>query len=444
MRKFPNALVIMIGFILLSTVLTYIIPQGEYQRMVHPETNQIKVVQGSYRVIDAPSVSISETFMAIPEGFILRADLIALILLIGGSFFIIEKTGALKDGIEYLTLALHGREEVVLVLVSLVFLTGGALSGLQEEIIAMTTVLLYLTARLGYNSFVAVAISFGSAILGAACSPINPFAVVIAQKETDLEFLSGSGFRLIFMAIAFISWMYLIIRYANRNRVVKEEKLLIEKKSLNKRSAFILGLVVLSFVFLIIGVLNFNWGFNEMSAEFFALALLVGIIGKLGINGTSEAYIEGFKTMIFAAMIVGLSSSISIILEKGLIIDTLIYGLFTPMQYLPKSLSAISMLISQSLLHFVVPSYSGQAVLTMPILAPLSDLIGLSRQVCVLAYQYGAVMMDLLIPTNGGLMAVLAIAGISFDKWFKFAYKLILVILGLASIALVVAITIGL
>ena len=434
----------MIGVILLSTVLTHIIPQGEYEIMVHPETNQINVVQGSYRIIDAPSVSIFETFMAIPEGFILRADLIASILLIGGSFFIIEKTGALKDGIEYLTSALRGREEVVLVLVSLAFLTGGALSGLQEEIIAMTTVLLYLTARLGYNSFVAVAISFGSAILGAACSPINPFAVGIAQKETDLDFLSGSGFRLIFMAIAFIFWMYMIIRYANRNKVVKEEKLHIKVKSLNKRSAFILGLVVLSFVFLIVGVLNYNWGFNEMSAEFFALALLVGIIGKLGINGTSEAYIEGFKSMIFAAMIVGLSSSISIILERGLIIDTIIYGLFTPMQYLPKSLSAISMLISQSLLHFVVPSYSGQAVLTMPILAPLSDLIGLSRQVCFLAYQYGAVMMDLLIPTNGGLMAVLAIAGISFDKWFKFAFRFILVILALASIALIVAITIGL
>ncbi len=157
-----------------------------------------------------------------------------------------------------------------------------------------------------------------------------------------------------------------------------------------------------------------------------------------------RAYIEGFKAMIFASMIVGLSSSISIILERGMIIDTLIYGLFTPMQYLPTSLSAISMMVSQSLLHLVVPSYSGQAVLTMPILAPLSDLIGLSRQVCVLAYQYGAVMTDLIIPTNGGLMAVLAIAGISFDKWFKFAIKLVLVIMTISAIAIVVAISINL
>jgi len=444
MKKFPNALVIMIGFILFSAVLTYIVPQGEYERIINPDTNQTKVVPGSFEQIEAPSVSFFDILLSIPEGFIARADLIALILLIGASFFVIEKTGALKDGIEYLTMLLNGREEVALIVVSLAFLTGGALSGLQEEIIAMTPVLLYLSSRMGYNSFVAVAISYGSAILGAAFSPINPFAVVIAQKETNLEFLSGSGFRLVVMAIAFCIWMFMVIRYANKNKEVKEDEHLFEKKNINLRSALILGLVALAFVILIVGILKYNWGFNEMSAEFFVIGILVGLIGKLGLNGTSEAYIEGFQAMIFASMIVGLSSSISIILERGMIIDTLIYGLFTPMQYLPTSLSAISMMVSQSLLHLVVPSYSGQAVLTMPILAPLSDLIGHSRQVCVLAYQYGAVMTDLIIPTNGGLMAVLAIAGIPFDKWFKFAIKLVLVILTIGAIAIVVAISINL
>ena len=444
MKKFPNALVIMIGFILFAAILTYIIPQGEYQRVLNPETNQLVVVNDSYQEIDAPSVSLWDTFMSIPEGFINRADLIALILLIGGSFYVIERTGALKDGIEFLTMLLQGKEEIALIVVSLAFLAGGALSGLQEEIIAMTPVLLYLSSRLGYNSFVAVAISYGSAILGASFSPINPFAVVIAQKETGLEFLSGSGFRLVVMALAFCIWMFMVIRYANRNKVVSEEEHIFEKKNLNTRSAIILGLVAIAFVILIIGILQYNWGFNEMSAEFFILALVVGLIGKLGVNGTSLAYIDGFKAMIFASMIVGLSSSISIILEQGMIIDSIIYGLFTPMQYLPKSLSAISMMVSQSLLHFVVPSYSGQAVLTMPILAPLSDLIGISRQVCVLAYQYGAVMTDLIIPTNGGLMAVLAIAGISFDKWFKFALKLISVIMILSALALVAGIFLGL
>ncbi|NOR28879.1 MAG: YfcC family protein [Lutibacter sp.] len=443
MKKFPNALVIMIGFILLSAILTYIIPQGQYERITNPETNQVTVVPNSYKLVDAEPISIFKTIVSIPEGIVDRADLIALILLIGGCFYVIEKTGALKEGITFLTVKLKGREEIVLILVSIIFLIAGALMGLQEEIIAMMPVLLYLTSRLGYNAFVAIAISFGSAILGASFSPINPFAVVIAQKETGLEFLSGSEFRLIIMFIAFVVWMFMIIRYANKNKIEKlvEKNELIEKVSV--RSILILILVGIAFVILVIGMMKYNWGFNEMSAEFFALGILVGLIGKLGMNGTIETYINGFKELVFAAMIVGFASSISIILKQGMIIDSIIYGLFKPMQYLPKSLAAISMMVSQSLLHFPVSSYSGQAILTMPILAPLSDLIGISRQVCVLAYQYGAVMTDLIYPTQGALMAIIAIAGIPFNKWFKFIFKFTLVILSVGAIAIVVAVYIG-
>lgn len=443
MKKFPNALVIMIGFIILSTILTYIIPQGAYQRIENPETGQITVVEGSYKTVEAEPVSIYKMLLSIPEGVVERASLITLILLIGGCFYVIEKTGALKEGITYLIIKLNGKEELVLIIVSIIFLVGGATMGLQEEIIAMLPVLLYLTSRLGYNAYVAIAISFGSAILGASFSPMNPFAVVIAQKETGLEFLSGSWFRLIVLVIAFIVWMFMIIRYANKNRVEKviDTEETFEKVSI--RSIIILSLVGVAFVILVIGMLNYNWEFNEMSAEFFALGIIVGLIGKLGLNGTIETYIEGFRELVFAAMILGFASSISIILQEGMIIDSIIYGLFQPMQYLPKSLAAVSMMISQSLLHFPVSSYSGQAILTMPILAPLSDLMGISRQVCVLAYQYGAVMADLIYPTQGALMAIIAIAGISFDKWFKFILKFFLAILGVGSIAIVVAVFIG-
>jgi len=443
MKKFPNALVIMIGFIFLSTLLTYIIPQGEFERVTNSETNQITVVPGSYKLVDAEPVSLFKMFLSIPEGVVSRSSLITLILLIGGCFYVIEKTGALKEGITYLTVKLKGKEEIVLLLVSIIFFVAGALMGLQEEIIAMMPVLLYLTSRLGYNAFVAIGISFGSAILGASFSPMNPFAVVIAQKETGLAFLSGSGYRLIIMGIAFIVWMFMIIRYANKNKVEKliEENEVLQKVSI--RSIIILTLVGVAFVLLVIGMLNYNWDFNEMSAEFFALGILVGLIGKLGVNGTIETYIEGFKELVFAAMIVGFASSISIILKQGMIIDSIIYGLFKPMQYLPKSLAAVSMMLSQSLLHFPVSSYSGQAILTMPILAPVSDLIGISRQVCVLAYQYGAVMTDLIYPTQGALMAIIAIAGIPFNKWFKFIFKFVVVILSVGALAIVVAVFIG-
>jgi uncharacterized ion transporter superfamily protein YfcC len=238
--------------------------------------------------------------------------------------------------------------------------------------------------------------------------------------------------------------MTVIIRYANRNRVQKSEVHQDDDQSLSNRSALIMTLVVLAFALLIYGMLKLDWGFNEITAEFFFLGIICGIIGKLGVNGTSEAFIEGAKEMSFAALIMGLANSISLVLKEGMIIDSIIYGLFLPMQYLPAGLSAVSMMISQAVLHFPVPSYSGQAVLTMPILAPLSDLLGLSRQVCVLAYQYGAPTMDLLVPTNGALMAVIALAGIPFNKWVKFVIAPTLVIMALGATALIVAIFIGL
>jgi uncharacterized ion transporter superfamily protein YfcC len=280
---------------------------------------------------------------------------------------------------------------------------------------------------------------FGSAVIGSAFSPMNPFAVVIAQKEAGLPFLSGSTFRLIIFSIVFSIWVLIIIRYARRNKIEKEMGTSTEGE-LTKRSAVILILLALAFILLIYGMLYLEWGFNEISAEFFVLGILAGLIGKLGTNGTSEAYIVGFKEMTFAAVIAGLANSITVILKEGLILDSIVYGLFVPMQYLPKSLSAVSMMCSHALLHFPIPTYSGQALLTMPILLPLSDLLGISRQICVLAYQYGAVLMDMLVPTNGALMAMIALSGISFNKWFTFALKPTLLILILSALSIMLAI----
>jgi uncharacterized ion transporter superfamily protein YfcC len=443
MHKFPNALVIMLGFILFVSILTYIIPHGKFERIKDPDQNYEMVVQGSFTIVDSEPISIFQVFMAIPEGMIKAADIIVLILLIGGSFYVIEETGALKEGIIYMTDVLKGQKEIALVIVSLLFATGGALNGLQEEVIAMTPVLLFFTRRLGYNPFVTVAVSHGSAVLGSSFSPMNPFAVALAQKYAQLPILSGSAFRIVIFVIAFAVWTFMIIRYANKNRIEKEQHSDQIIKSISSRSKIILSLTMIAFALMIYGLLWMEWGFNEMSAEFFVLGIAVGLIGKLGLNGTSEAYIRGFKEMIFAGLIIGFANSISLILKQGMILDTIIYGLFTPLQYFPKSLAAVSMMISQTLLHFPVPSYSSQAVITMPVLAPLSDLIGLSRQVCVLAYQYGAVMMDMLVPTNGALMAIITIAGISYNNWFKFVIKPTLIIMAVAAISIVTAVFIG-
>ncbi len=442
--KFPNALVIIVSFIFLSGLLTYIIPKGRYERTLNPATQREVVVPGSYTPVEAPPLPVFRIFMSVPRGIIAGAEVVVLIFLVGGFFFVVDKTGAFREGIGWLASKVKGREEFALVVVGFAFALGGALENLQEEIIPMIPILLVLTRRLGYNAWVMLCISYGAAVIGSTFSPVNPFGAVIAHKVAEMPFLSGSAFTLGACIMAFALWMTMVIRYARKNRVEKETDANELTLAIPIRHLIILILVVASFVLLISGMLFLHWGFNEISAEFFVACLVVGLAGKLGVNGTFEAYAEGFKEMAFAAMIVGLAHSISLVLKEGLIQDTIIYGLFTPLQYLPPALSAVGMMVSQAILHITVPSNSGQAVLTIPILAPLSDLIGISRDVCVLAFQYGAILMDMVIPTNGALMAVIALAGISYDEWIRFVAKRILVIFIFGMIAILVAVAAGL
>ena len=439
--KFPHALVIQFVFFAFSCLLAFLVPQGQYEREQDSEGNE-RVVPDSYQTVATERITLKEILISIPEGIAGRADVIVLVFLLGGCFYVVEKTGALKEGISFLAAKVTGKEELALVTVAVLFATGGALAGLQEEIIAMTPVLILLCRKLGYDTLVAISVSFGAAIIGGAFSPMNPFAVLIAQKISGVPLLSGSVFRLIVMLIALGIWIFMLIRYGNRNRIQKEE---VESGSgsFSGRGMVIFGMLIFAFGYLAYGMVKQEWGFYEMSALFFVVGCIAGLTGRLGVNGTAIAYVEGFREMTFAAILIGIANSIPLILQKGIIIDSIVYGIFTPLQFLPVSLSAITMMFSQLLLHYPIPSYSGQAILTMPILTPLSDLIGLSRQVCVLAYQYGAVMMDLIVPTNGALMAVLAIAGISYDKWFKFIWKPLLLILTIAATALVVAVLTG-
>ncbi len=442
MKKFPNAFVIIIGVVVMAWILTYLIPQGAYERIINKESGITEVVNNSYSHIDVEHLSAFDLFLAIPRGIIGRADIIVLILLLGGCFYVIEKTGALSQGLGKLVDLLKGKEVFGLIIVSVIFTVAGATIGMQEELIAMMPILLVFGASLGYNKFTTVYMSYGSTVIGSSFSPSNPFAVVIAQKEAGLPLLSGSEFRLIVLFIVFIIWVLYLINYSNKNRVEKVE-MSSGDKSISIRSQIILFLLCLTFGIVIYGLLKLEWGFNEISACFFVLGIICGLIGKLGVNETGEAYISGFKEMVFAAMIIGLANSISLVLKEGMIIDSIVHTLFGPLQYLPASFSAVLMMISHAILHFPIPSYSGQAVMTMPILLPLSDLIGLSRQTCVLAYQYGAVMGDIFVPTNGALMAILAISGISYNKWIKFLVKPVLFIFMLAAISIIVAVLIG-
>ena len=442
MKKFPNAIVIILSVILFAWILTFIIPQGSYERTLNETTELTTVVSDSYKQQESPHLSTFDLLLAIPKGIVGRADLVVLILILGGCFYLIEKTGALQQGLNQLIVILAGKESLALVIISMLFITAGFTIALQEEIIAMTPILLLFGRSIGYNAKTIVAASLGSAIVGASFSPFNPFGVVIAQKEAGLELLSGYEFRLVVLVIASMVWILYVLRYSSKNRIEKSIKEEVTE-SLTFRNKLILIFLAITFSVVTYGLIALSWGFNEMSACFFVLGLVSGLIAGFSFNKTTEVYIDGFKEMVFAALIIGLANGVSVILKEGMIIDTIVYGLFGPLKHLPPALSAVLMMVSHSILHFPMPSTSGHAILTMPILTPLADLIGLSRQICVLAYQYGAIMMDLIVPTNGATMAVIALAGINYKNWLKFIVKPVLIMMGIGALAILIAVQIG-
>ncbi|MCH7408585.1 YfcC family protein [Belliella sp. DSM 111904] len=438
--SFPHPMIIMLVFIGLATLLTYLIPAGTYERVLDESTGREIVVEGSYSQMSNQPVSIGKAFLSIPEGIIEGAEVVVLILIIGGAFYVVDKTGAFQAGLESLIYKFDQAKSWLLILVGVFFGTAGALNGLQEEIIAMVPVLMILTKRIGYTRIAGVGISLGSALIGGSFGPSNPFSVIIAQKISEVPAFSGGLYRMIFLLIALTFWITYIIR-TGKDQKSDQTTLKFEKPGkLSYSHQVILILLAITFAVMIYGLSNWGWDYNEMSALFFVFGLAVGIIGKLGINGTAKAYSEGFAELVFAGIIVGLARSIYLVLQQGQVIDTIIYALFTPLEKLPLALSAFGMMLAQAILHIPVPSTSGQAVLTMPLLSPIADLIGMSRQVVILAYQYGAGIMDMVTPSNGGLMAILTAAGVSYKEWILYSWKPILVIFLIASCGVIIGI----
>ncbi|MCG8468061.1 MAG: YfcC family protein [Gemmatimonadetes bacterium] len=424
--------------------MTYFVPAGEYERRDDPVTGRSVVVPGTYEATEPAPVGIFDMFVAIPRGMIDAADIVFLVFLIGGAFAVFDATGALRRGIGWLVARLHGREILAIPTVSLAFALGGVAQNLQEEIIALVPALMLLTQRLGYRPLVAVSMSAGAAFVGSAFSPINPFQVGIAQKVSEVPLLSGSGFRIVFLSLALALWIGWTMRYAARTKSAPVGAIVDRDEAApDARDGLIFAIVGATFGILVYGLLRLDWDFNQLSGLFFIMGIVVGLVGRLGATGTANAYVDGFRSMAFAALLIGFARSIFVVMSDGRIIDTIVRSLFVPLEGLPVALSAIGMSAAQAVLHVPVPSVSGQAVLTLPVLIPLSDLLGLSRQVTILAYQYGAGLCDLVTPTNGALMAILAASGVEFDEWFRYAFPRYLALMALGALSLVSAIAIG-
>jgi len=438
--RFPHPLVLLTGCVALAAAASWVLPAGEYQRRDDPAAGRRVVVAGTYHAVAPRPVGPFRALVAIPRGMADAGAVIFFVFLIGAAFTVVDRTGALRQAVDALVRRFARHETLVVPAACLAFALGGALDNMKEEIIALVPVALLLTRRLGYPAVTAVAMSLGAAAVGAAFSPINPFQVGIAQQLAQIPLLSGSLFRMAFLALAVAAWIWGTMRHARRARAEPGAGADERPDPLGSRQITVLLLVLATFVVLVWGVLRHHWGFDEMSALFFAMGVVAGFAGGLGVAGTAQAFVDGVRAMAYAGLLIGFARAIYVVLDDGRIVDTVVHGLFTPIAGLPLALSALAMMVVHTAVHVPVPSPSGHAVLTLPILVPLSDLLGLSRQVTVLAYQYGAGLCELLTPTNGALMAILATAGVRYEEWIRFAAPVYLRLAALGMVAIAVAI----
>ena len=431
--RLPHPVVLLGGAVVVAALLTWILPAGQYDRRDDAATGRRVVVAGTYHRTEAAPVGLFAAAVAIPRGFIAAADVIGLVLLVGGAWVVVDRLGTLPAVVAALVGGFASRGLWVIPLVSLFFGAMGALENMQEEIIPLVPVLMALGTGIGVDGVTVVAMSAGAAMVGSAFGPTNPFQAGIALKLAQLPPLGRGGLRLAMFGVGMLLWIGLTMRHAARTRatVVATPAKADSHAVLNSRHAVILAIVVAPMAAYVYGALRLDWGLNELSGAFLLAGIVAGLVGRIGLAGTVTTYLEGMQSVLPASIMVGVARSISLVLEDGRVVDTILNSLVTPLAHLPAVAAALLMIPFHALVHVAVPSVSGQAVLTMPLFVPVADLLGFSREAAVLAYQTGAGLTELVTPTNGALMAVLLAAGVPFHHWLRF------VVWGVAALALV-------
>ncbi|MDH9160762.1 MULTISPECIES: YfcC family protein [Staphylococcus] len=452
--KTPHTYALLLLIIIFASLLTYIIPAGEYAR--EEKGGQTLVVSGSYQEVQQQGVSFFDIFRAIPEGLISGGEIVFYIFLVGGAFGIVHKTGAFENGVNKAMQVLGSFKFLMIPLTMVIFSILGFSIGLAEETIIFVPIGIIIARTLGYDALTGAAMIILGAASGFIGGMLNPFTVGVAQSVAELPMFSGWGLRTIIYLFILTAAIITVMIYAHKVKgdmtksLVYELEQVEEKKEtkmdmprFTKSQATGLALIIAAIILNVFGIFRYGWSFNEMSANFLLAGLLAGLIGGLGLNGTFDAMIEGMKDILFGAMIVGFAKGIIVILENGKVIDTIVHGMSTLLGDVPSSIVILSMFVLQFLLNFFIPSGSGQALTTMPLMVPISDLLNINRQLTVLAFQYGDAISNILFPTSAILMGALAVGKITYTQWLKFAWKLIIVWVLICSIAMSIALVVG-
>ncbi len=436
--RVPHTFVLLFALVALAAVATYFLPAGEYLRT---EVAGRRIVDpASYRTVMANPAGFGDILLAWPRGLLATSSIVFYIFIIGGAFGVLQATGALDALIAGVVAAARGRGEVILPALMFLFAVGGGTIGMAEETLPFLPGLVLLARRLGYDEVVGGAIALVGAGAGFSGAFMNPFTVGVGQAIAGLPLFSGMGYRLIVwfvlttVTILYVSW------YARRHRVPlapapgpTPDPGAAPALRLGSRHAGVLTILGAAFVLLAVGSLRWDWGLLELSGLFIAVGLLGGLVGGLGADGTAEEFLKGAAGFAGAALVVGLARGVLVIFDAARVTDGILHAMAETVRGLPEGATVAGIYAVQIVLSYIVPSGSGQAALSLPILTPLADLTGVTRQTSVLAYQFGDGFSNIFTPTQGYFMAGLALIGVPWTRWAKFLWPLqvIWLILGL-------------
>lgn len=426
--KVPGTYTIIFAMILLSALLTWFVPGGEY----------VKGEEGTLSYRDVESVpQFFGVFTALYHGFVKQSGIIIFILIVGGSFWLLNSTGAISVGIGRFIRSVGRYHKVVLVAITLLFSLAGAIFGMSEETIPFVGIVVPLVVSMGYDAFLGMLIVYVAANVGFSSAFLNPFTVGIAQEMAELPLFSGMEYRLICWALLTLLLILFVLFYAKSiykaPQAAAEQQTFAAPQPMSAAQKIILLILFASIVLLVVGVTLWGWYMAEISGLFLAMGIVSGIVAGYDSGRISSEMIAGAKDILSSALVVGLASGIIVILQEGRIIDSILNSLQAALNNAGGEWSLSAMYGIQALINTIIPSATAKAAITIPIMAPFSDMVGVSRQAMVLAFQFGDGFTNMITPTSGVLIASLSMARITYSEWVRKIWRpvLALMVIGL-------------
>lgn len=451
--RFPTAYTILFGLIILVAALTWIIPAGQYERVMNEEVGREVAVPGTYQTMDPNPQGFVDVMLAPtagfydPDSYVANAiDVALFVLFLGGFLGVMNATGAIDTGIRSAMRHLKGHEIWMIPILMTLFAIGGTTYGMAEETLAFYSILIPVMIAAGYDVVTGIAIILIGAGIGVLGSTINPFATVIAANAANIPFTDGIVLRFVLLVGGLVICAAYVMRYAHRVKqdpsrsvVAKQwgahRKLFLkghdegfEDATLNATQIIVLVIFAMTFAVMIWGVSSQGWWMARMGALFFGAAIVIGIVARLGEKKLTASFVDGARDLLGVALVVGLARGIVVIMDQGMIADTILHSAETSLGGLPELAFINLMFWIEVGMSFFVPSSSGLAVLSMPILAPLGDFANVGRDLVVTAYQSANGLVNLINPTFAVVVGGLAIGRVSYDRWIAFIWPLLLIL----------------